>query len=1370
MPAGLEPAAGFRKTSLATGVMIMPSRILSLLTSFWLGAVVALPASGAETYVPEALKNWAPWVLDGEEFRGCPFLNGQDAQKENAHVCAWPGRLVLAAGTDGARFSQDWEVRTESWVELPGSSQWWPVGVMVDGQPAAVIARQGTPTLRLSAGTHTVSGTIRWTRRPAQLAVPSSAGIIALTVDGTAVLRPGRDGRELWLGERPGAAPTPDALDLRAYRLLADGIPIVMSTQLRLDVAGQGREEVLKNVVQPGFVAVALESELPARVEADGSVRVQVRPGSWELTLHSRATGLPTELQPKLSAPEEIWSYQSDDRRRITVLEGASAVDPVQTRVPDEWAELPSFGVSAGATLTIAVRSDVADAGSNQLRLQREMWLDFSGTGYTTVDNITGQMRQDWRLNMRAPFGMESARSDDEDNLLVTRDGAELTGIEVREAEPDLHVVGRVPATGAGLAATGYTQRFESVSAVLHLPPAHRLLWARGADTAPGAWVNLWTLLDLFLLLLIAVGTGRLLGPKVGAVAFLALLLTYHESGAPVWPWVNLLAAIGLAKYLPEGRFQRAAVLYRHLSALALVALLVPFVADQARLLLHPQLEREQVPFPSMIQAELAPEAQRAPPAAPSMEVPLAVTAFSDTREVVVTARKQTEPRPRYAPDALVQTGPGIPDWRWHTYELGWSGPVGPDDTLALWIIGRAGTAIARLLGIALTVALLVLLLKGAYRGRWRIPAGSGGVAMIVLGLALLVPPSPAGAATTPDPALLAELKRRLTLPPECAPRCAVIESADVSVENDRVTVLLRVTSQAATAVALPRAADTWEPDGISGGNGTAAKTYRDARGDLWAAVAPGVSNFVVTGSLAGLDGLSIAFPERPLNISATARGWVTGGIREGRLSAGALELSRVRTGSGQAGATLAGGSFPTFARVERRLYFNLDWTVETTVTRVAPARDGINLAIDLLPGESVTTADVDVHDGKARVALPAGDDEVSWRSTLPRSESLTLSAGTDRPWTEVWLLIAGPTWHLSYSGMSPVVPESPEMAPAPEFQPRPGDSLALTIARPEAVAGATLAIDAASVETTAGQRSSDTTLSFKYRSTRGGQQRLTLPGEAVLQSLTVDGEPVAARPRDGTLDLTTLPGEHSVAMEWRQDQTVGVQFATPAVGLGASAANVRLSVQLPRDRWPLLAFGPGTGPAFLYWSELAVFLVVAVALGRTSWSPLRTHEWLLLGLGFSTFSWALLLLVALWFFALRWRGSMAEVPADQPRKFNAIQIALGALTVVAIGALVSGIPQALLGNPDMHIVGEGSATTSLGWFTDHSADPLPQARVLSVNIWWYKGVMLAWALWIVFAFMRWLPWAWENFSRGGIWRGKVARTKAAELGNQVQT
>jgi hypothetical protein len=62
--------------------------------------------------------------------------------------------------------------------------------------------------------------------------------------------------------------------------------------------------------------------------------------------------------------------------------------------------------------------------------------------------------------------------------------------------------------------------------------------------------------------------------------------------------------------------------------------------------------------------------------------------------------------------------------------------------------------------------------------------------------------------------------------------------------------------------------------------------------------------------------------------------------------------------------------------------------------------------------------------------------------------------------------------------------------------------------------------------------------------------------------------------------------------------------------------------VRMPTARWVLFAGGAGIGPIILYWGELVIFLAVAYALGHVRQAPLRTYEWLLLGLGLSTFSW----------------------------------------------------------------------------------------------------------------------------------------------------
>ena len=78
-------------------------------------------------------------------------------------------------------------------------------------------------------------------------------------------------------------------------------------------------------------------------------------------------------------------------------------------------------------------------------------------------------------------------------------------------------------------------------------------------------------------------------------------------------------------------------------------------------------------------------------------------------------------------------------------------------------------------------------------------------------------------------------------------------------------------------------------------------------------------------------------------------------------------------------------------------------------------------------------------------------------------------------------------------------------------------------------------------------------------------------------------------------------------------------------------------------------------GPAILYWAELAVFVALALLLGRLTRSPLATHEWLLVGLGLSTFSWGVLLLFAVWVFAFEWRSRWTAGVA--PWVFNATQI-----------------------------------------------------------------------------------------------------------------
>jgi hypothetical protein len=169
----------------------------------------------------------------------------------------------------------------------------------------------------------------------------------------------------------------------------------------------------------------------------------------------------------------------------------------------------------------------------------------------------------------------------------------------------------------------------------------------------------------------------------------------------------------------------------------------------------------------------------------------------------------------------------------------------------------------------------------------------------------------------------------------------------------------------------------------------------------------------------------------------------------------------------------------------------------------------------------------------------------------------------------------------------------------------------------------------------------------------------------------------------------------------------------------------------------------------------LLVFIVIAVLLGRSQYSPLRTQEWLLLGLGLSTFSWGVLLIFGAWIFAMKWRSGWEGNVSR--RAFNWAQVGLGLLSVIALISLVSAIPFGLLSTPDMRVRGLGSGGDAFSWFLDHSSGALPQPAVINVSLWWYKAAMLAWALWLSFALLRWLPWGWRALGSTGLWRGKIA-------------
>ena len=71
------------------------------------------------------------------------------------------------------------------------------------------------------------------------------------------------------------------------------------------------------------------------------------------------------------------------------------------------------------------------------------------------------------------------------------------------------------------------------------------------------------------------------------------------------------------------------------------------------------------------------------------------------------------------------------------------------------------------------------------------------------------------------------------------------------------------------------------------------------------------------------------------------------------------------------------------------------------------------------------------------------------------------------------------------------------------------------------------------------------------------------------------------------------------------------------------------------------------------------------------------------------------------------------------------------------------------------------STRTQLQWFQARSGTLLPSCGCVSVSIWWYRFLMLLWALWLAVSVLRWLATAWKAFGSGDYFRPFPGRNKA---------
>lgn len=1315
--------------------------------------------------LPESLQPWASWVLRDQPDARCPHLAAAKlSQTGEQKVCAWPGKLSIQADAKGMHFKQQWTVYGESWVRLPGDKKHWPKRVLSNNKLAPVLDKSNVPSLLLGPGKYQLEGQIEWRKIPQHIPVPPETALLDTRINGRA-LHGGMDAQgRLWLEQRNSPAAQQvqgDSIKVEVFRRLSDDVPMRLLTELRLAVSGNPRELLLGQLLPQQAQPVHFESPLPARIEQDGRLRIQLRPGQWVLSLDARYLNAPDSFAMQRMddawPAQETWSFQARPSLRGVKLSGLPALDPSQINLPKSFTQLPTYLMSEGASLSVQeqYRGDATPA-ANELSLKRTLWLDFDGAGVTLQDQITGSMTQGWRLQVDADMLLGRVSVDGRPQLVTQLIGAGDVGVELRKSAVNVEAVSRSSMLRE-FSASGWQQDFKKLSIVAHLPPGWQLWHASGPDHVSSSWLSRWDLWDVFLCLLIISSVGRLLGWRWSAVALLALALTYHVSGSPLVSWVVLIIALSLLRVLPLGWLRRIVVSITVLTLLSVTLIGLDFAVTKIRQALYPQLELHQSinTYSKNYAATSAVDSFEVEDFAAEAELMQAPQSLTRSKAYASNKAGQQPPRKKiYQAQLNVQTGPGLPTWQWRRVNMSWSGPVHSGERVHLYLSPPWLTRLLYLLQVLLVGTLIYALARALVHELKNSPPPTKKERAAPLAplAALLVPllmsmgllqSEESLASTYPSESMLQQLQQELLKPPTCLPHCIALQQVDVSAGSEQLTLILRVTAAADVAVPLPYA-DAWSLQQASLNTRPVALLKKQQKN--WIQLPRGAHSIKLQGRI-NADQLTLTFPVTPHNMSVSAPLWNLSGLVNGGLSGRALQLRKQQ--KEQQKNTLLPAPIKPFAIVERQFDLDVDWMLTTRVKRIAPEQGAINLRIPLLPGESVISSHVTIEQQQAVVALDGSSREISWQSVLQPVDILELTASDNHAWTEVWKINPSERWHITSSGLVATKSKQGRI-----WQPRAGERLQLSAVQPAAVEGPTTTVESARAVYRPGTRSAELDLELAIRTSLGGDYPIKLLTPGQLKKISIDGEE-QTRPKDaGAVIVTLRPGLQRVKVQWELAEGVSTYAETPLFELPSTTSNIDLRLELPRSRWPLLVGGPDIGPAMLFWGVLLVICAVALVLGRVVKRlklsiPLTSWSWLLLAVGVSTVSTAVSIPIVLWFFALEARSRLAV----SWRLHNVVQVLLIVLTVVAVTSLCVTIPQSLLSTPNMQVTGNGSSNYIYNWYQDHSLAQLPVGWVYSVPLWLYRVAMLLWSLWLVFALLRWAKWGWQCFSAEGVWR-----------------
>lgn len=548
--------------------------------------------STAEPSVPALLSPWVEWVRDRHPEWSC--ADG------DLNRCSWPGVVNFSSNNHGATFSINVEIlRDGESLPLPSAKNLYPTDIRVqseDGRPAPVLTslKDDLLYLNLPIGKFRIAGRFSWDQIPQSVPVPGSYGLVRVSPPA----KVHRDNDSFSL-EQEAAESQTDHVAIEVVRLVTDGSPVTVETQLLFKVSGRSRTLDLGRIIPEGAVPIVVSSDLAAGVKGDGSLVVQLVPGQFRLSLSSIQPQPVTSIKFPTSAvsfwpQQELLAFRSDNHlRSVQITEGAEPSPGSVEQLPPDWRNDSPFVIEKGATVTLEeIRRGEQSTAPDNVKLHRTLWVDLDGSYFTAVDRFSGELNQNFRFDAAPSNEVGRAESSGKPLMLSIDEDSKLNGVRLVNQSLQMTSVSRIKRDGA-LSASGWARTVDELNIELNLPPSWKLLHVDGADEVVGSWLSTWSLLTLFITILIVIGAKHLIGFRFAVILGVSLLLNHGEFLAPEIIFIHLLILIVFANLVGD----EASVWKRVVRVLTVVAFSIfalqslAFAKLQFMQLLYPQLQ-----------------------------------------------------------------------------------------------------------------------------------------------------------------------------------------------------------------------------------------------------------------------------------------------------------------------------------------------------------------------------------------------------------------------------------------------------------------------------------------------------------------------------------------------------------------------------------------------------------------------------------------------------------------------------------------------------------------------------------------------------------------------------------------------------------